>query len=400
MSTPFHLVITLPEGDPSPAFLEVGNVSIVGRMAIVAKRAGASQVSIVGADADVERARGLLRNEPRIGEVPVAFGAVAEVDSTTRRIDAEANVIVPARVFSLLADSAEPTFVPGAPSIRVDGDDDPVPLWEGEPPEGCFVTEVHGPSDLRRARRVVMHHARSAGSSPVARHLHERGSQPLSRLLAETPVTANMITFLNTFLGLLAAWLWTLGDLAAFAAGGMLMQVTSVLDCVDGELARGKLLESKWGAWFDTVGDHVVNFAWVLGLAIGYGRFAEGRDVPWAHLIPTLSLAEVVLSFTLIAGLFLFLLSKKAGTKLKDVATTIRTEGERGALFRLLDKLYVLGRRASIALAFTIFSVLPWLTGLVIFYDALFVITGIFLVVANLYYLLGAIGTTVRSVQA
>jgi phosphatidylglycerophosphate synthase len=395
MTDGFQMVIRLTEGESSPAFLTVCASTVVARLALLAKRAGASEIVLVGASADVARAQGILAKDVRLEGTKVVTGEPAPA---ARRVEATANVVISSEIMKMLAAANAPVFVPGAPDARVPGES-ATPLF-ATLPEGAFVLPINSAADVPHARREVLSKARSAGSSPVARHLHEKFSQPLSRLLAETPATANQVTFVNTVLGLLAAYYWSVGTLTALALGGILMQVTSILDCVDGELARGKMLESKWGAWFDTVGDHVVNFAWVIGLGVGYGRFGAGREVPWAEHVGSLSLTMVVLSFTLVAGLFLQLLATRAGTKLKDVATSFRESSEKkSALFRLLDKFYVLGRRASIALFFTICAVLPAM-GLVVFYDVLFFVTVIFLFFANVYILIGAVNTRLRATRA
>ena len=103
----------------------------------------------------------------------------------------------------------------------------------------------------------------SSLEGPVSRYLNRRLSEPLARLLAPTPVTPNQVSFLS----LLVAF----GALAAFATGqpiaaGLLIQTSSVVDGVDGDLARLQGRASRFGAVFDAVLDRYADAAIVGGM--------------------------------------------------------------------------------------------------------------------------------------
>jgi phosphatidylglycerophosphate synthase len=82
----------------------------------------------------------------------------------------------------------------------------------------------------------------------VSRHLNRRLSRPLARALVRTPVTPNSVTLFTLALSALTAFLiasgWTI-------AGGILIQAVSVIDGVDGELARLKNMATRLGAVLD-----------------------------------------------------------------------------------------------------------------------------------------------------
>jgi phosphatidylglycerophosphate synthase len=59
--------------------------------------------------------------------------------------------------------------------------------------------------------------------------------------------------------------------------GAILLQVSIIVDCVDGELARYTRKFSRLGAWLDAVTDRVKEYLVFLGLA--YGASLEGRDL-------------------------------------------------------------------------------------------------------------------------
>ena len=98
---------------------------------------------------------------------------------------------------------------------------------------------------------------------PVSRYLNRRLSEPLARLLAPTPVTPNQVSVLSLLVAL--------GALAGFALGqpiaaGLLIQASSVIDGVDGDLARRQGRASRFGAVFDAVLDRYADAAIVGGM--------------------------------------------------------------------------------------------------------------------------------------
>lgn len=114
-------------------------------------------------------------------------------------------------------------------------------------------------SSARAARAMLFSQVTKATSGPVSRHINARISIPISKLLIETGISPHMVTVLFVMsTGLSAAYLmshpapyWRL------ALAGFLWQMAAVLDRCDGEIARVKLCESQFGAWFDTVTDNI-----------------------------------------------------------------------------------------------------------------------------------------------
>jgi phosphatidylglycerophosphate synthase len=82
-----------------------------------------------------------------------------------------------------------------------------------------------------------------------------RVARPITRLLLHTPITPNQVSFVQPFLAALAGWLITYDDWPHLAAGVMLFEVRSILDCVDGTLAREKKLSSPSGHAIDAMCD-------------------------------------------------------------------------------------------------------------------------------------------------
>lgn len=105
----------------------------------------------------------------------------------------------------------------------------------------------------------------------ISRHLNRRISRPLARLLSHTPVTPNQVTIAS--LGV------ALGSFFSFIygypiAGALLAQASSIVDGIDGDLARLKRMSSAFGGFLDAVADRYADALIILGLTI----WAAGDD--------------------------------------------------------------------------------------------------------------------------
>ena len=83
--------------------------------------------------------------------------------------------------------------------------------------------------------------------------------------LAHLPIHPDVVSVAAFLLGLLAAWLLASGQ---GIAGGILVQFASILDGVDGEIARLQMRAGPGGALLDGVLDRLADAAIVGGLAL------------------------------------------------------------------------------------------------------------------------------------
>lgn len=109
----------------------------------------------------------------------------------------------------------------------------------------------------------------------VARTLNKPISFAITRRLVGTFVTPNQITVVNLGIALVAVWCLASRSYPTRALGAILMQLSSILDGCDGEVARLKDQCSKLGAWLDTVSDDLTNNLFFLGIMIGLWRGTE-----------------------------------------------------------------------------------------------------------------------------
>ncbi len=109
----------------------------------------------------------------------------------------------------------------------------------------------------------------------VSRYLNRPLSRPAARLLAPTPVTPNAVTVFTLILAIATGGMVAIGW---NIAGGVLIQAVSVIDGVDGELARLKGLSTRFGAVLDAVTDRYADAIMLAGMTVYAVRFED-----WAH---------------------------------------------------------------------------------------------------------------------
>jgi len=89
--------------------------------------------------------------------------------------------------------------------------------------------------------------------------------------------TPNQVTLVSFAIGLYSAYAFAQGTFWQIFLGAILLQLSIIIDCVDGELARYTRKFSQLGAWLDAVTDRVKEYMVFMGLAYGAGK--SGRDL-------------------------------------------------------------------------------------------------------------------------
>ncbi|MFF4101746.1 DUF5941 domain-containing protein [Streptomyces sp. NPDC001903] len=104
-------------------------------------------------------------------------------------------------------------------------------------------------------------------------------SRYIARWCARRGLTPNQVTTASLITALIAAGCAATGERGGYVAAGVLLLVSFVLDCTDGQLARYSLQYSTMGAWLDATFDRAKEYSFYAGLALGAAR--NGDDV-WA----------------------------------------------------------------------------------------------------------------------
>jgi CDP-L-myo-inositol myo-inositolphosphotransferase len=144
---------------------------------------------------------------------------------------------------------------------------------------------VQRPEDVPRARREVLAGAVRVTDGIIARHLNRPISLRITERLLSQPVKPWQVSLASFATTLAAGLSFAIGHATT---GGLLAQAASVLDGVDGELARVRYQDSAFGGLYDALLDRVgeaaviggmTAYAWVMGagawvVALGFAALA------------------------------------------------------------------------------------------------------------------------------
>jgi 1L-myo-inositol 1-phosphate cytidylyltransferase / CDP-L-myo-inositol myo-inositolphosphotransferase len=110
----------------------------------------------------------------------------------------------------------------------------------------------------------------------VSRFLNRPISSRITRLLVKFPIHPSAFTTSIFVLPVAAGVFLLRGDYLSVLLGAAIFQVFSILDGCDGEIARAKNLESKFGERLDNICDFLGSLIYVLALGIGRDHWKEG----------------------------------------------------------------------------------------------------------------------------
>lgn len=107
----------------------------------------------------------------------------------------------------------------------------------------------------------------------------------LANVFMRTPVTPNSVTAISMLSGIITGIFYTAGQAPTTLVAGLLLLITNILDCTDGQLARMKDTSSKLGRILDGFADYVTGMAVFIGIVIGYSGKFYTLPVWWGLVI-------------------------------------------------------------------------------------------------------------------
>lgn len=151
--------------------------------------------------------------------------------------------------------------------------------------------------DVRMAERRLLRSLVKDTDGFMARHFDRHISLQISRRLAPTAVKPTQISVLSAAIGVCGAPFFLSAHWAWQTVGAVLFLLHSIVDGCDGELARLKFQESRYGGLLDFWGDNVVHVAIFGCIAIGWALSAGAAWPLWigaAAIVGTLGSASFV----------------------------------------------------------------------------------------------------------
>lgn len=131
----------------------------------------------------------------------------------------------------------------------------------------------------------------------IARCVNKKVSFALTCFLVRTKLTPNIISLLCFAVGLVGCACLLSRSWATRCFGAVLIQLNSILDGCDGEVARLKVQTSAVGAWLDTILDDALNNVMYVCLVVGYSLHTQSNSL--LHLGVATALASLGVSFFL-----------------------------------------------------------------------------------------------------
>jgi 1L-myo-inositol 1-phosphate cytidylyltransferase / CDP-L-myo-inositol myo-inositolphosphotransferase len=194
--------------------------------------------------------------------------------------------------------------------------------------------DVRGPKGPQLAERTLLQSLQTLKGGFdgwMDRYVNRKLSGYLTRGFLRLGWSPNTITLVSMSVGLVAAILFVPGFWALAVLGALVFQLSAIIDCCDGEVARLTFSESKFGQELDIWADNVVHIVLFAGIACG--AFLNG---PWEQTqLPLLLGASVVMANVV----SLLLVNHARHLRARPRGLWRLTERERGQLDFLLGKI-------------------------------------------------------------
>ena len=159
--------------------------------------------------------------------------------------------------------------------------------------------DIDTEEDLHEANKKLMSSLRKEDDGLISKHLNRHFSLPITKKLVNYGISPNQVTIASFLLSLIAGVLFGVGTTITLVLAGVVSQFSSIMDGVDGEIARLKFASTKFGSYFDSILDRYGDTAIILGMA--YSSYVA---------LPNIAIV-VVTSFALI-GSAMSMMSKDA----------------------------------------------------------------------------------------
>ena len=111
----------------------------------------------------------------------------------------------------------------------------------------------------------------------MARHVERPISLQISRALAATAITPNQMSLISIAVGICGGPFFLSSRPLMQTIGALLFLAHSILDGCDGELARLKFQQSRWGGVLDFWGDNVVHIVIFACMGVGWSLVRRRR---------------------------------------------------------------------------------------------------------------------------
>jgi len=135
---------------------------------------------------------------------------------------------------------------------------------------GKFWGDIDTPESLEYAKGKMLNSLEKPTDGIISKHINRRISRQITARIVNTNLTPTQITVISFLTALVSAAFFFLGGYKYLIIGGILVQLASIIDGCDGEVARLKFLTTDYGAFVDSILDRYADAIIILGLIFGY----------------------------------------------------------------------------------------------------------------------------------
>ena len=245
-------------------------------------------------------------------------------------------------------------------------------LTISEPP---LLLEEHN-LESNVGRDFLFSHISKNVSGWVSKNINSRISIPISKILMEFRIHPNTITFFVGCLGISCGFFYASNNPLI---GALVLQMATILDRCDGEVARITLKESKFGQWFDTALDQLSYFSMFIGIATCLNNPSFFPLTNINILIKQFSIINIILYIIFITTVLFFMIRRTSNGSLAyypgEVDKRVPIQ-ERSLFYRLISKYRFLLKREFFSPAMIFGSFLGYkflaITSLILFVFGLY----------------------------
>jgi len=129
-----------------------------------------------------------------------------------------------------------------------------------------FWIDVDHKKALKKTKKMLIKQLKKPEDDAIPRYLYRKISVLISSRLSHFNIHPNHITLISFFLATLSGLFFFLGGYPKIVIGAFIAQLSWIFDLCDGEIARLKFKESKFGEFLDRVLDRYADALIILGI--------------------------------------------------------------------------------------------------------------------------------------
>ncbi|MEO7540304.1 MAG: CDP-alcohol phosphatidyltransferase family protein, partial [Pyrinomonadaceae bacterium] len=218
-----------------------------------------------------------------------------------------------------------------------------------------FVEVIDSRAAVRNAEQRIIRYVWKS-TDGIHGRTNKRMILPLLRVLLRTSITPNMISLLGVIVSIISGYFYSRGHYQYAVLGGLFAVASSLLDHIDGSIARIKSKESAFGAHFDTICDYVFYISFGVGATVVLYQASSSPFYVW--------IGAAILGGTFISLLIISYRRTSFATNASTYAAEAlkRIDETPNQILSLGSRVYFVARRPALPyylLFFTVIGLLP-----------------------------------------